>query len=167
MGTMTDVMTIRKYEPRDKQECIDIFNSNCPEFFDPGEIELLEKWLTAQDKGQHVYDTSVAEQYYVLEYNNRIIASGGFVILKDKPIAVMAWGMVLNGYHRQGFGKKLFVFRAEEIRKQYPNYSITLDTSQHSYKFFKHLGFVVTKITPEGYGPGLDRYDMVQTAELG
>jgi len=35
-----------------------------------------------------------------------------------------------------------------------------LATSQHTAGFYRQHGFTVSKITPVGFGPGLDRYDM-------
>ena len=34
------------------------------------------------------------------------------------------------------------------------------DTSQHTYRFFEKFGFNVKQISKNGYGVGLDRYDM-------
>jgi N-acetylglutamate synthase-like GNAT family acetyltransferase len=96
----------------------------------------------------------------VTELDGKTIACGGFYIVKDMPIANMAWGMVNKKNHRQGFGKQLFQFRVEQVNKLFPQHIIVLDTSQHTYNFFIQFGFSVTKITKDGYGPGLDRYDM-------
>jgi [ribosomal protein S18]-alanine N-acetyltransferase len=38
---------------------------------------------------------------------------------------------------------------------------IHLDTSQHTYRFFEKSGFSVKKISKNGYGEGLDKYDMI------
>ena len=155
-------MTIRKYKSTDRPECIEIFKSNCPEYFDPTEIDGLENWLNGQDNGQITYKTSAADFFFVSVLDGKIIACGGFYIVKDKPNANMVWGMVHKKYHRQGFGRQLFKFRVEQINKLFPKHSIVLDTSQHTFNFFKQLGFSVTKITQDAYGLGLDRYDMTK-----
>lgn len=155
-------MVIRQYKPTDRQACIEIFKNNCPDYFDPTEIDGLENWLNGQDKGEIIYKTSVADFFYVLENDKQIIACGGFYIVKDKLNANMVWGMVDKRYHRQGFGRELFQYRVAQIQKLFPKHSIVLDTSQHTYNFFTRLGFSVTKITQDAYGHGLDRYDMTK-----
>jgi N-acetylglutamate synthase-like GNAT family acetyltransferase len=155
-------MMIRMYQAADRNACLEIFHSNCPAgFFDPSEIKGLHHWLDNRDAGTIAHQTSAADFYYVTELDGKVIASAGFYILKDKPVANMAWGMVHNQYHKQGFGKQLLLYRIEQIKKHYPEYSISLDTSQHTYSFFERLGFTVTRITKDAYGPGLDRYDMI------
>jgi len=153
-------MAIRKYKPEDRTACIAIFKSNCPEYFDPIELVGMENWLDGQDKNEITYPTSAEDHYYVLEHDGKIIACGGFYIMKDKPNANMVWGMVDKQYHRQGYGSQLFQYRLEKIKKIFPQHSATLNTSQHTYRFFMQYGFAVTKITKDGYGKGLDRYDM-------
>ncbi|MES2381454.1 MAG: GNAT family N-acetyltransferase [Bacteroidota bacterium] len=158
-------MLIRQYTPADRLQCIDIFNSNCPTYLDPSEINGLENWLNGLDKGEIVYKNSAADFFYVVEHNNTVIACGGFYIVKDKQQANMTWGMVNNLCHKQGYGKQLFQYRVIQIKKLFPTHSIVLDTSQHTYPFFERFGFTVTNIIPNAYGPGLDRYDMINTGQ--
>ncbi len=153
--------TIRKYKPDDRSKCLEIFKSNCPTYFDPTEIEGLENWLNGQDTGQITYQTSEADFFFVSEFKEKIMACGGFYAVKGKLNANRVWGMVHKNYHRQGFGKQLFQFRVDQINNLFPQHAISLDTSQHTYNFFEQLGFSVVKITQDGYGPGLDRYDMI------
>jgi predicted GNAT family N-acyltransferase len=151
---------IRKYNPQDRIRCLEIFTSNYPEFFDHTEIKGFEHWLNGLDNNRIVYPNSEGDHYFVLELDNTIVACGGYYVEKEKPRITMAWGMVNNLVHKQGFGKQLFQFRIEEIQRTLPNHSIIIDTSQHTFKFFQKFGFKVDKITKDGYGAGLDKYDM-------
>jgi len=36
-----------------------------------------------------------------------------------------------------------------------------LNTSQHTQGFYARFGFEAEKVTPDGYAPGIDRWDMV------
>ena len=74
----------------------------------------------------------------------------------------MVWGMVHNEEHRKGVGRKLMEIRIQHIQKLYPNYLISLDTTQHSFQFFERIGFATTKITIDFYATGLHRYDMLK-----
>lgn len=154
------MITIRPYQSNDHNSCIDIFKSNLPLYFAPHEEDYLINWLKGFDENRLVYPSNLAEHFYVAEINNNVIACGGFYIPQNSNKANMTWGMVHNHHHKQGIGKQLLVHRINIIKQQYPNNFITLDTSQHTYAFFQKLGFTITKITQNGYGPGLDRYDM-------
>ncbi len=155
-----EITTIREYKPSDRKACIEIFKSNVHLYFAPEELTFLEKWLDSKDENRVAYTTNTAENFYVVEQNSRVIACGGFYIT-DLKEAHMTWGMVLNSFHKKGIGKKFFLYRAEEIKQLYPNVPIHLDTSQHTFGFFEKLGFEITKITKDGYGKDLDRYDMI------
>jgi N-acetylglutamate synthase-like GNAT family acetyltransferase len=155
------MVNIRAYTTQDRQDCLAIFESNCPKYFDADEILGLENWLNGQDSGQITYQTSASDYFYVLEENLKIIACGGFYIVKDKPNANMVWGMVNQSHHKNGYGSLLFQHRINQIKMLHPNFNIMLDTSQHTYAFFEKFGFKTHKISKDAYGPGLDRYDMI------
>ncbi|RIH83073.1 Acetyltransferase (GNAT) domain protein [Calidithermus terrae] len=68
--------------------------------------------------------------------------------------------MVHRRHHGGGLGKRLLLERLYRLA-QYPEVAfIRLDTSQHTCGFFEKLGFATIKTEPNGYAPGLDRYDM-------
>jgi GNAT superfamily N-acetyltransferase len=157
-------MLMRKYESEDRAACLAIFESNLPQYFDPSERADLETWLNGQDQGVLAYKNTSAERYYVLESDNAIVACGGYYLAKTASRANLCWGMVDGASHLKGFGRQLLEFRLQEIESKFPDYSISMDTSQHTIPFFEKMGFVVVKITPNGYGAGLDRYDLVKTA---
>ncbi|MBC9929106.1 GNAT family N-acetyltransferase [Chitinophaga qingshengii] len=149
-------MIIRPYTAADKPACLAAFRSNMPKFFAPGELTDFDTWLEEQGK-RDLSDRN--ECYYVLALNNEIIGCGGYYI-RGNGTAIMTWGLLHQQYHKQGWGKKLLLHRVAVIREICPSCTIQLDTSQHSAPFFEKLGFEVTKITPDFFGPGLDRYDM-------
>jgi ribosomal protein S18 acetylase RimI-like enzyme len=109
-----------------------------------------------------VYPSNEKEYFFVAEMNAKIIGCGGYYLPKNSSLAKMAWGMVHSRHHKKGFGRHLLTFRIQEIGKEAPSRSIELDTSQHTYRFFEKLGFKVVKISENGYGTGLHRYDMVK-----
>jgi ribosomal-protein-alanine N-acetyltransferase len=155
-----EMLLIREYKATDRKACIDIFKSNMPLYFAANEFSLLENWLDSKDKGEIAYKNNIAEHFYVVEQDSKVVACGGFYIT-DQHNANMAWGMVNSALHRKGIGKEFLSYRIEEIKHLYPGLSISLDTSQHTYSFFVKMCFVVIKIKKDGYGKDLDRYDMV------
>lgn len=155
-------MNIRKYLPEHYDACVEIFNSNTPQYFDPTEIDGLEQWLKGQNENRLAYGNTAHEHFYVLEDNDTIVGCGGFYIKRDEAIANMVWGMVNNVMHKNGYGKDLFLYRMKQIQSLYPECKIVLDTTQYTYGFFEKLGFTTTQVRKDFYGPGLDRYDMEQ-----
>jgi len=75
-------------------------------------------------------------------------------------MARLAWGMVHRSRHGQGLGTVLLQERLRRIADEGVARHVVLDTSQLSRTFFVRFGFVTTSTVPDGYGPGLDRYDM-------
>ncbi len=161
-------MTIRNYNATDKQKCIEVFQSNYPKFFDKDELKLFINWLEHQHDisvkySSPTYTNSEKDAYFVIEIPDLgVMGCGGFYIVKDENEARLAWGMIHADFHRQGYGKALYDYRKELIKKHWPDHLITLGTSQHTYLFYEKMGMKVTATFKEGYGADLDRYDMVQ-----
>ena len=88
------------------------------------------------------------------------IACGGYGLNKTKTKAGLSWGLVHRRYHNQGYGSHSLKYRLHHIKSDYPDIEIHLDTSQHTYQFFEKFGFIIEQITKNGYGEGLDKYDM-------
>lgn len=133
-----------------------------PLFFDPTELPDFEFWLNGQDEGRLAYKQTKVECFFIAELDNKIVACGGYYIPRAEERANMVWGMVYNDEHRKGVGRKLIEFRINQIQELYPNYIISLDTTQHSFQFFEKNGFIITKITKDFYAKGLHRYDMIK-----
>jgi len=160
-------MKIRPYQSDDKQACLEIFKSNSPKFFDEGELQMFENWLDHQGNADSQYQSptyrnSEKDEYYVIETEEgNLVGSGGFYILKDTREARLAWGMIHNEHHRNGYGTALYQFRAEQIKQRWPNHILTLGTSQHTFSFYEKMGLSVVNTVKSGYGKDLDQYDMV------
>lgn len=159
-------VNIRAYQATDEQACLQIFNSNCPLYFDDSEYALFANWLKHQGTGaayqSPTYSDALHDAFYVLtDAQNGTVACGGFYIVKNIPEARMAWGMVTASLHNKGYGKALFEYRKNCIQQTWPKHSITLGTSQHTFQFYEKMGMQVLQIIPQGYGPNLDRIDMV------
>jgi ribosomal protein S18 acetylase RimI-like enzyme len=147
MGTGSKIMNIRAYDNADKAACLAIFDSNCPKYFAPHERDEFSEFL----------DTPTCT-YYVLEQDSAILGCGGY--WTDGERAVMCWGMVDNAWHGTGLGKWLLLYRWHIICQAAPTALLEINTSQHTFGFFEKLGLEVVKITPNGYGENIDRYDM-------
>ena len=143
---------IRPYQPSDRDACLSIFDANTPQFFLPGERADFEAWLNGSEG---------SAEYLVTEETPGVVACGGLWFSEDadRP-AGFAWGMVHPDWQRQGLGGALARVRLARLRALGVARA-RLDTSQLTAPFYARLGFQEVKRTANGYGPGLDRVDMI------
>ena len=149
-------LTLRVYQKADREACVRIFRSNMPRFFAVSEEAEFAEFL----------DTEADENYFVVDNGGggELLGCGGVFVAGG--VAGLCWGMVDNTRHRRGIGTLLLRGRLEHLRAHHPQIkTVQLDTSQHSKDFFARFGFAVTGVTPDGYGPDLDRYDMTLSGE--
>ncbi|RYE81291.1 MAG: GNAT family N-acetyltransferase [Oxalobacteraceae bacterium] len=147
---------IRHYQSSDMQACLHIFDGNTPRFFSLVEREDFKNFLVNE---------AVGWDYLVIEDNGSIVACGGHNVDKDAKSANFCWGMVANNLHSTGLGKMLTTARLKTVSAHRGVTRVRLDTSQHTQGFYARLGFVTERIIPDGYGPGLDRWEMTLNLE--
>lgn len=149
MSFSSSTLTIRPFQQEDLSACVRLFQSNTPEFFSASELPEFQMYLGRYATGS----------YWVCEFENNIIGCGGIRVRPD-GYGSLCYGMVDTNYHGQGIGAALMNFRLQKFL-EYPDVQkIRLDTSQHSYGFFKKFGFSVCTVEPDFYGKGLDCYHM-------
>lgn len=141
----------RAYAPGDLDAVLAVFDSNTPEFFTAPERTAFEIFLG-----------SLPGPYYVVEDHHRaVVACGGYALVPEEARADLCWGMVKRAHHRRGLGRLLTSYRVERISGDSRIQRVIMNTSQHTREFYERLGFSVERVTPDGFGPGLDRCDMV------
>lgn len=146
------MISFRPYAAQDMEACLNLFDGNVPKFFDPCEREVFAAFL----------ESSLPESVFlVVERDQAIVACGGYVLENEGKTAGLCWGMVDNKLHGQGFGRLLTEARLQAIRENPNLVRVRLDTSQHTHAFYSRFGFSVENVEKDGYGPGLDRLDMV------
>lgn len=144
-------MIIRAYAAAHRDVCLGIFDSNVPRFFAAHEREEFADFLD-----------DLPGPYLVFVEDGAVVACGGWTTGEtDKSTAGLCWGMVVRERHRAGLGQRLLQARLDEIRADGGIERVVLETSQHSEGFFSRSGFVVCARHPDGFGPGIDRVEMV------
>jgi hypothetical protein len=131
------------------EDCLKLFDSNCPRYFLPEErsdfLEFLEKFSS--------------NYLIVRDPTGRAVASGG--IAANSPIeASLCWGMVDQSLHKQRLGELLLTARlliAAEIKEWE---SVVSNTTQLTEGFFRKYGFLTEKVVENHWGPGLHWYAM-------
>lgn len=147
------VPAIRQYQPADRSTCLDIFDSNRPKYFAEHERGEFAAWL--DDPHRAVYS--------VIEIGGAIVACGGIYHDGKKNHVGLAWGMVRQDMQGQQIGTQLTQFRIDQMTQLFPALEQHLGTSQHTFRFYEKQGFVVTDVIGDGFGEGIDRYNMVRS----
>lgn len=143
-------MRVRDYMPADHAACLKVFDGNVPEYFLPSERDDFSAFLHALTGPYLVVEDATAT----------VVACGGHAIEPGSGNARLCWGMARRDLHRTGLGRLLLDARLERIRAEGRAEVVELGTTQHTYAFFERRGFRTVSVEPEGYGPGMDRYEM-------
>jgi predicted GNAT family N-acyltransferase len=148
---MNDTST-RPYLSHDFSACLRLFDSNAPTFFAPEERAEFCEFLK---------DAAASDSMYlVLARKGSVIACGGLTTEAGSPQARLVWGMVDSALHGQGLGAHLTQARLALARATPDLAEVVLSTSQHTGGFYQKFGFTVSKVIPDGFASGLDRWDM-------
>ena len=148
---MSSGLIFRKYEAQDLPVLKEIFFSNVPKYFADFEWKDFEGFLK---------DDIVDGCYYdIIVYGTKIIGAGGIAQNEDKSIS-LCWGMIDAAYQKKGFGKKLLQHRLKLSQKHFPNQTIVISTTQHTYSFFEKYGFKTTEIKNDFWATDLHLYKM-------
>ena len=94
--------------------CLEIFKSNTPVFFDATEESLFVNYLSSKNI-----------TYYALLKAKKLIGCGGCAYNHETNTVSLTWGMVLAQFHNMGFGTKLLIYRLEKIKRDFPTVDIT------------------------------------------
>lgn len=142
------MVRFRPYRETDCQACCRIFDVNCPEFFAPNERQDYESFLEEVPPG-----------YEVCEVDERVV--GAFGLLGDAAEEKrLNWILLDPQTHGVGIGQKIME-RVIQLGRESKARQVNIAASQKSAPFFARFGATPTSAIVEGWGPGLDRVDMV------
>ena len=144
---MTNIL-FRAYGDADYVTCLDIFDANCPEFFAPNERQEYEAFLNGDSKG-----------YEVCEVDGRVL--GAFGLFDDgQDVKAINWIMLDPRTQGIGVGSKI-MDRMIHLGCTSETKTVRIATSPKAAPFFAKFGATPTSSTVDGWGPGMDRIDMV------
>ena len=146
---MNQEYPIRSYEETDRDEVLEVFKLNTPEFFDPNEAEDLR-----------VYLDEFASAYFVMTDGGKIVGCGGYHFEKDGTTGRLSWDFFDPRYKGRGLGRAMITHCLKEIRKKPELKTIAVWTSQLAYRFYAKFGFEMKREEKDFWGPGLDLYLM-------
>jgi len=135
-----------------QKDCLALFDSNTPYSFAPQERETFQGFLNK---------LAPPFTYFVVRDNDeKIVACGGIKLEPAKHSAWLRWDMVERELHDLKIGTFLAFSRLFLICQSSDIQVANLCTSQHSYQFYKKIGFSVQRVIPNGIVPGMDEYFM-------
>jgi len=141
-------LTFRPYIESDRLACIDIFDANCPEYFAPNERQDYDEFLQ-----------SAPEDYEICEGDGRILGAFGLFV-DSENVKTLNW--ILLDTHAQGLGvgskimeRVIHIVRASETM------TVRIAASHKSAPFFARFGATTISSTKDGWGPNMDRVDML------
>lgn len=143
-------MRLRPYTPEDRATCLELFASNLPDLFGPGELAIFTAHIDAP-----------TGPYFVLEDARGVaVACGGYTVTGPER-AFLNWGVIGRPWHRLGHGRLLLYARLGRLIAGSPAV-LCVDTHINHFfvTFYESAGFVVDRVIEDGYGPGLNRYDI-------
>lgn len=153
METTSRTMNLRfvEYAPEHRAGCLDVFDSNVPEFFSESEREDFCNFL----------DRLPGRYGVVIDDTGRIVGCGGIAASRTDPRAAdLTWGMIHRALHRSGIGRILTRERLAWVAEMPEVAVVQLNTSHLTEGFYEKFGFRTVKRITNGYREGLDRCDM-------
>ena len=146
---MTELITIRSYETKDKGEVLELIRLNTPRFFAEEEEADFKKYLEGE-----------IERYFVVLFNNQIVGCGGVNFEDGGTTGVISWDILHPDFQRKSLGTKLLQYRLEKLKLMDNIQKIKVRTSQVSFKFYEKQGFKVSEIKKDHWADGFDLYLM-------
>ena len=149
-------MKVRAYQASDKTICRSMFVSNMPRFFAPHELPDFEQWLD-----RRVFPALAHDQYFVMEDKGEVVGCGGYYFDPQRNMVRFTWGFINNALHRRGYGRFFMHYRMQHAANAFPDATLAMDTTQHSWPFFQKMGFECLSVLKDGYCAGMDRYELI------
>lgn len=144
---MTVEVNFRYYKSQDREDCLKIFDANCPKFFASNERSDYAAFLDASPTA-----------YEVCILNGDIV--GAFGLLGDEPLyQSINWIMISPSAQGYGIGS-IFMDRAISVAKRNKLEHIKIAASHLSAPFFSKYGAVSVSELENGWGLGMHRVDM-------
>ena len=146
---MNHSITIREYEPTDKDAVINLIRLNIPKYFAPTEETDLNYYLDHE-----------RELYYVLLFDGQIVGCGVINFEDNKTTGKISWDILHPQYQGKSLGSQLLKYRIEKIKVIDSIQKITVRTSQLAYKFYEKQGFELNEVKEDYWAKGFDLYRM-------
>ncbi|HET6245097.1 MAG: GNAT family N-acetyltransferase [Bacteroidetes bacterium] len=146
---MKDQVSIKSYETKDKSFIMALLKMNTPKYFSPKEENDLIYYLENE-----------IENYFVVEYEKKIVACGGINFSDDLTTAKISWDIIHPHFQAKGIGSLLLNHRLTLLKSFNHLQIISVRTSQLAYKFYEKHGFKLVEVSKDYWAKGFDLYRM-------
>jgi len=134
-------------------DCLSLFDENCPEFFAENEREDYVDFLANRVSNNNV------SNYYVGIQAGQVVAAFGVTIAAGGLRARLSWILVSKEFKGKGFGAQMMGF-AKNVALEKKRMVIDIAASNLSAPFFAKFGARELSTIANGWGPGMHRVDM-------
>jgi GNAT superfamily N-acetyltransferase len=145
------------YDVAYRDRCVAVFDANCPEFFAPNERVEYVAFLDRSPAG-----------YEVCLVDGEVAGAFGLIVAGESADGAtdlrLHWILIDPAMQGRGVGTSIMrrvVRRARESTAAAGPPSVQIAASDRSAPFFARFGAVEVRRTPDGWGPGMHRVDMV------
>ena len=140
-------LEFKDYSMESFNNCIELFNLNCPEFFAPIEKNDYIEFLNQTKEG------------YVTIHHDSILIGAYGVHKTSSESASQSWTLIHPKYQNQGIGR-LIMERVFSYLESNQLDNLFLSTSQQTEAFFLKFGAIRIDYIENGWDEGLHRIEM-------
>ena len=140
-------LEFRNYEVSNYEECLELFEANCPAYFAVEEREDYREFLK-----------SINDQYFLGYVNGSLMCCFG-ITNHSKGLSSLSWIMVRPSQHKKGYGHQMMSHFFDNIQDQSLG-KVLVATSQHANKFFEKYGAEQLEFIEDGWGKGMHKINM-------
>ncbi|MFN4766294.1 MAG: GNAT family N-acetyltransferase [Bacteroidota bacterium] len=99
---MTNIITIREYEPKDKHDVIDLIRLSTPDYFAAHEEKDFNRFLETE-----------RELFYVLPMDGKIAGCGGINFADNRTTGIISWDIIHPAHRGKSYDS--FVVGSSEV----------------------------------------------------
>ena len=140
-------LKFQKYIASKFEECLELFELNCPAYFAEEERKGYRKYLD--------YNKDI----YLLGYENDSLACCFGIREHNIDLCSLRWIMVHPNRHKSGFGNEMMSYIINYAKEQNKK-TVLISTSQYTNNFFEKYGAKEVAFTENGWGRGMHKIDM-------
>ena len=140
-------LEFKDYSMESYNDCIELFDLNCPEFFAPIEKNDYIEFLNQTKEG------------YVTIHHDSILIGAYGVHKTSSESASQSWTLIHPKYQNQGIGR-LIMERVFSYLESNQLDNLFLSTSQQTEAFFLKFGAIRIDYIENGWDEGLHRIEM-------
>ena len=140
-------LEFKDYSMESCNDCIELFNLNCPEFF------------ASIEKNDYIEFLNQTKEGYVTIHHDSILIGAYGVHKTSSESASQSWTLIHPKYQNQGIGR-LIMERVFSYLESNQLDNLFLSTSQQTEAFFLKFGAIRIDYIENGWDEGLHRIEM-------